>query len=319
MKNKIIILAGDPNSINSEIIFKSWKKINSSLKKKILIFGNFNLLKKQSSELNVRVPLNCLKSVEQKNCKNYLNILDFPLEFKNCFKVPKSAASKYVKTCLNFAHVLSQKKKIPGFINCPIDKKLIKQKGIFGVTELIARKSNKINSEVMVLYNKRLSVVPITTHIKIKEISKKLNSKLIIKKTETVFKHYYKIFRRKPKIAILGLNPHNDELDKNSEEKKIIIPAIRQLKKKIKLDGPLPADSFFIEEYKKYNLIIGMYHDQVLIPFKNLFKFNAINITLGLDYIRMSPDHGTAINLIKKNKANIESLFNCINLMNKCK
>ena len=127
-----------------------------------------------------------------------------------------------------------------------------------------------------------------------------------------------KTFKKKPNLAILGLNPHNGEMKKNSEEKKIILPAITKFKKKgIKINGPFVADTLFINDYKNYDIIIGMFHDQVLAPFKTLFKFDAINITLGLKYLRASPDHGTAINLIGKNKANPLSLINCINFVNK--
>ena len=114
------------------------------------------------------------------------------------------------------------------------------------------------------------------------------------------------------------MNPHNAELRKNSEEVKEIIPAVKVLKKKnINLEGPLVADTLFISEYKKYDVIVGMFHDQVLNPFKTIFKFNAINITLGLNYLRVSPDHGTATKLIGKNKANPLSLISCIKFLNK--
>ena len=83
------------------------------------------------------------------------------------------------------------------------------------------------------------------------------------------------------------------------------------------MSGPLPADTVFVKEYKKYNVIVGMYHDQILPPFKTLFKFDAINITLGLKYLRVSPDHGVAREIIKKNKANPLSLINCIKFVNK--
>ena len=83
------------------------------------------------------------------------------------------------------------------------------------------------------------------------------------------------------------------------------------------MDGPLVADTIFINDYKKYNVIVGMYHDQVLAPFKSIFKFNAINITLGLKYLRLSPDHGTATNIIGKNKADITSFLKCINFIKK--
>ena len=125
-------------------------------------------------------------------------------------------------------------------------------------------------------------------------------------------------FQRKPKIAMLGLNPHNAEYRINSEEKKIIIPSISKLKKrKINIKGPLVADTLFINDYKKFDVVVGMFHDQVITPFKTLFKFNAINVTLGLKYLRVSPDHGVAINLIGKNKANAQSLIMCINFVDK--
>ena len=127
-----------------------------------------------------------------------------------------------------------------------------------------------------------------------------------------------KIFLKKPKIAILGHNPHNAELRKNSEEKKIIIPAIKKLKQMhVKIYGPHVADTIFIKDYKKFDVIVGMYHDQVLAPFKALFKFNAFNLTLGLKYIRVSPDHGVGLNLIGKNKANPTSLLECIKFLSK--
>ena len=116
----------------------------------------------------------------------------------------------------------------------------------------------------------------------------------------------------------MGLNPHNAELRINSEERKIIIPCILKLKKKgVNISGPLIADTVFIKEYKNYDLLVGMYHDQILAPFKALFNFDAINVTLGLKYLRVSPDHGTAVNLIGKNKANPTSLIKCVNFLNK--
>ena len=171
----------------------------------------------------------------------------------------------------------------------------------------------------MLIYNKKLAVSPITTHIDVKEVSKKINAQLIINKVRKINSWYLSNLRKKPKIGILGLNPHNGELRKNSEENRKIIPAIFKLKKqKIDVTGPLVTDTAFMN-FKDYDVIIGMYHDQVLTPFKTLFKFNAINITLGLKYFRSSPDHGTAINLIGQNRANYLSLLNCINFLNNLK
>ena len=149
-------------------------------------------------------------------------------------------------------------------------------------------------------------------------MSKSINKFLIINKIKTIDLWFKKKVRKKPKFVILGLNPHNAELNKNSKENKIIIPAVKTLKKlKINIRGPIPADTIFINEYKKYDVIVGMYHDQVLAPFKALYKFNAINLTAGLKYLRVSPDHGVAIDIIKKNKSNVTSLLKCIKTINK--
>ena len=165
----------------------------------------------------------------------------------------------------------------------------------------------------MLIHNKKLSVVPITTHIDIKKVSKRINKDLIIRKIQTLQKDFLKLFNKKPRIGILGLNPHNAELLHNSEEIKIIIPAISKLQKLgFKVTGPLSADTLFINSYKKYDVVVGMYHDQVLTPFKSLFHFDAINITLGLKYLRISPDHGPAKDIINKNKANNLSLLKCV-------
>ena len=119
---------------------------------------------------------------------------------------------------------------------------------------------------------------------------------------------------------MLGLNPHNAELRTNTEERKIILPSINKLKKRgLKIKGPLVADTLFINDYKNYNVIVGMYHDQVLAPFKTLYKFDAINITLGLNYHRVSPDHGVALNILKKKIASHLSLLRCIEFLLKIK
>ena len=318
MKNKIIIIAGDPNSINSEIISKIWKKINPSLKKKLYLIANFNLINKQFKKIKSKTPIIRVKQINKNSVTKKLKIIDIPLNFKNPFKVSLKNSIKYVIECFNLAHKLAQNKEVKGLINCPINKKLLHKSKKIGVTEFLASKC-KINngSEVMLIHNKKLSVVPLTTHINIRNVSKKINISLIMKKMDTLKKNFKKLFNKKPKIGILGLNPHNAELKNNSEEIKIINPAISKLKKKgFHVKGPLSADTLFINNYKKYDVVVGMYHDQVLAPFKSLFHFDAINITLGLNYLRVSPDHGPAKDIINKNKANHLSLLRCVKFIN---
>lgn len=318
MKSKIIIITGDPNSINSEIIYKSWKKIDKNIKKKIYFISNYNLLKKQFIKLRYSTKITQVDNIYDKTHSKDLKIINLNLKFNSLFNVKKRDASKFIINALNLGHKIALRKDVLGLINCPINKKLLPKKKI-GVTEYLASKcSVKDNSEVMIIKSRKQCVSPITTHIDIKDVSKKISEKLILAKIKTIEIWFKKIFQKKPKICILGLNPHNAEFEKNSEENKIIIPAIKKLNKlKIKVKGPFAADTVFIKDYKNYDIIVGMYHDQVLTPFKSLFNFDAINLTFGLKYLRASPDHGIATDLIGKNKADATSLIKCINFINK--
>jgi len=318
MKKKILLLSGDPISINSEIIYKTWKKLKNPIKKKIYLVSNLNLLNAQFKKLKYSLKMVQVKNIHENIKGNHLKIINVNLKFDRPFNISQEKRSKFVLNSLDLAHQLAENGEVSGIINCAIDKKLLGKKKI-GVTEYLASKCKvKNHSEVMLIKNKRLSVVPITTHVDIKHISRKINSIKIINKTKTAEKWFKEYLNKKPKIGMLGLNPHNAELRKGSEENKYIIPAIKKLKaSNIKIKGPLVADTLFINDYKDFDIIIGMFHDQVLGPFKAIFKFNAINITLGLKYLRTSPDHGTATKLIYKKKAKAESLLECINFINK--
>ncbi len=318
MNNKIILLSGDPNSINTEIINKTLRKLPNNTKKKIYLISNYNLIEKQLKILKSNLKIIKVKNLDEQISSNKLKIIDLKMNFRNPFKVSEKSASDFIIKSLNLAHKLALRKDVIGIINCPVNKKLLKKNKI-GVTEYLALKCKiRDNSEVMLIKSKKLAVSPITTHLDVREISNNLNTRKIVNKVTTLNSWYKKQLRNKPKIAILGLNPHNAELRKNSEEKKIIIPAILKLKKKgLDIIGPLAADTIFINDYKNYDVIVGMFHDQIIPPFKTLFKFDAINVTLGLKYLRVSPDHGTAYNLIKKNKANHKSLKECIKFLNK--
>ena len=121
----------------------------------------------------------------------------------------------------------------------------------------------------------------------------------------------------KVKIGITGLNPHCESIDSFSEDKRIILPVIKRLKKlKYNVEGPLSADTIFLKNNRKnFDLIIGMYHDQVLTPIKTLFEYDAINITIGLPFLRVSPDHGPNESMLGKNKSNYLSLLNSIKFL----
>ena len=215
-----------------------------------------------------------------------------------------------------------KKKKVHGLINLPLNKKDFLGNSYPGVTEYISNKFQCSGKETMLLYNHDFSVTPLTTHLKIKNISKNINSKKIINNFMNILTFYQNIVKKKnPKIGFLGLNPHNAvDFSSSSEETKIIIPTLKKLKKKYKKNiiGPVSPDVSFVKRKKyKINSLIGMYHDQVLTTFKYINQFSAINITLGLPFIRISPDHGTATDIIGKNKADPKSFLYCLNFFEK--
>ena len=223
----IAIVAGEPDSINSEIIVKAWKKIKN--KKNFFIIGDFLLLKKQINKIRLKIQLVKINSIDEIKSIKKLNILNVPLKNRSLFKNNLINTRNYVFNSLDLAHKLSLEKKIKGFINAPIDKTIFKNK-FLGVTEYLGNKQKTKNKEIMMIYNKKLSVVPLTTHLEIKNVTSKINSKLLESKINTLNESYYRLFNIKPKIAILGLNPHNSENRKNSIENKIIRPVIEKLK-----------------------------------------------------------------------------------------
>ena len=282
MKKLIGIVAGDPQSINSEIIAKAWKKRDNFRNLNIFIIGNYDLIKKQLKNLKIKLNLKKIHNLRHQNFKKDLLIYDVPLSFNKAFNLPLKVKKNYVINSLNIAIKFSKNKKIFGFINCPINKSEIFNNN-YGVTELTAKKLGVLGSEAMLIYNKKLSVCPITTHIKLGQVTNNLSKMKILKKIITINNFYKDKFKIKPRIGVLGLNPHNNELKKNSEEKRIILPTIKI----------------------------------VLSPFKALFNFDAINITLGLPFLRVSPDHGTGRDILKKNLASPQSLIESIKFFNK--
>ena len=130
MKNnkKIVVISGDPNSINSEIIYKSWKKLNKSLRNKLFIIANYELLKRQFKYLNYPIKLKKVINLNKTSYKNYLKIIDIKVKFKDPFKLETNEASRYIKNCLIAGHKLASRKTVSGLINCPISKNLLTKK-----------------------------------------------------------------------------------------------------------------------------------------------------------------------------------------------
>ena len=320
MNKSLAIIAGEPNSISSEIIFKSWKLRRQYTHKPLFVIGSISLLNLQKKKLKYQIKIkkidNNFKISDLKGSE--LPVYDIKYHQKKPFEKISSKSNKYIFKCFEEALKFVKNKKIIGFVNCPISKESLFKNKHQGITEFLSKKSGKNGSESMLIYNKKLSVSPVTTHIPLSEVHKKINQYEIVKKVKVINNFYKKVFRKKPNFAILGLNPHNFSSSKKCEEKEIIVKSIKRLiKLKIKVKGPVSADSSFMFFQKnKFDVIIGMYHDQILTPFKALFNFDATNVTLGLPYIRTSPDHGVAENIIGKRIANPRSLIESIKFFN---
>tara|TARA_Y100000590_G_scaffold203727_1_gene231152 strand:- start:1121 stop:2092 length:972 start_codon:yes stop_codon:yes gene_type:complete len=320
MKKPIAIIAGEPNSISSEIIFKCWKLRKKFKLKPFIIIGSIQLLNLQKKKLKYNIPIKQINhNFKNKDLiSNKLLVYNIKFNQKSAFEKISSKSNKYIFKSFESALKLIKEKKVLGIINCPVIKEFLFKKKHLGITEYLGKKSGIKGKEVMLIYNKELSVSPLTTHIPLNLVNNKIKKMAIVNKVKTINSFYKKNFNKKPKIAILGLNPHNSYGQKKSQENKVIVPAIKKIKKiGIKVFGPISTDtSFIINDKKKFDVIFGMYHDQVLTPFKALFKYNAINITLGLPFIRVSPDHGIAENIVGKNIANHNSLMNSIKFFN---
>ena len=312
----IIIVAGEPNSIFFELFFDV---INKKIKSPIILIASKKLIIKQAKILKKKISFNTIsefETIKNKNNLKKINLIDIDFKQKSGFSKITSKSNDYINTCFNVAIKLLKNNVSNKLINGPISKKNFLKKKFNGITEFLAAKTNT-KKFAMIIYNKNLSVCPLTTHLPIKNVSKKINKLEIINKVNLINNFWEKKFKKKVKIGITGLNPHCESSDNFNEDNKIIIPAIRKLKKlRYNIEGPFAADTIFLKNNrKKFDLIIGMYHDQVLAPIKTLFEYDAINITIGLPFIRVSPDHGPNETMLGKNKSNSLSLLNSIKFL----
>jgi 4-hydroxythreonine-4-phosphate dehydrogenase len=312
----IIIVAGEPNSIFFEIFFKVIKK---KIKSPIILIGSEKLILNQAKILKKRINLNLINEndlIEKRNKLKKINLINVNFKQTKIFDKITSKSNKYISSCFKIAIKLIKNNISNKFINGPISKKTFLKKKFNGITEYLANKTNT-KDFAMIIYNKKLSVCPLTTHLPIKYVSKKINKLDLIKKVRLIDKFWKTKFHKKVKIGVTGLNPHCESIDNLNEDKNIIYPTVKKLKKlRYNIQGPLAADTIFLKNNrKKFDLIIGMYHDQVLTPIKTLFEYDAINITLGLPFIRVSPDHGPNESMLGKNKSNYLSLYNSIKFL----
>jgi len=314
----IIIVNGEPNSVFLEIFFKALKY--KKFKSQIILISSSKLLNYYMKKFNYKKKIHLInyQQIDKRLFKNSINLIDVNYKVKPSIKKISSKSKTFIQDSFDIGLKTLKIFNSNKFINGPISKKNFLDNNLPGITEYLAKKT-KVHKFAMLIYNEKLSVCPLTTHIPIKNISRYVNKKSICEKVFLINSFYKNHLGKIPKIGVLGLNPHCESINKFNEDEKIIKPSIKYLKKlKYRVSGPYAADTAFMKKNrKKFDVILGMYHDQVLTPIKTLYEYDAINITLGLPFIRISPDHGPNEKMIGKNISNPLSLIKAISFLDK--
>jgi len=310
-KIKLGISIGDINGIGIEIILKTF------LDKRMLdfctpiIFGSAKVISTYKKNMNINVAFNGIKHIEKAipGKINILNLWNEDIEIN--LGTPTAISGKYAFKSLEAATKSLANGEIDVLVTAPINKDNIQSEDFKfpGHTEYLESKLNGVS--LMILVTDTLRIGLITGHIPVSQVAETISPELIEKKVEILYTTLVQDFAiNKPKIAILGLNPHcGDNGVIGSEDDEIIKPTIAKLQNEGKLVyGPFAADSFFgSKNYQNFDAILAMYHDQGLTAFKTLSFGEGVNFTAGLDKVRTSPDHGTAYDLVGKDVANINS------------
>jgi len=242
----IIIVAGEPNSIFFEIFFKVIKK---KIKSPIILIASEQLILKQAKFLGEKISLNLINEddlIKKKNNLKKINLINVDFKQTKAFDKITPKSNEYISSCFKIAIKLIQNNISNKLINGPIAKKTFLKNKFNGITEYLAKKTNT-KDFAMIIYNKKLSVCPLTTHLPIKYVSKKINKLELIKKVVLINKFWKTKFGKKIKIGVTGLNPHCESIDSFNEDKSIIYPTIKKLKKlKYDIQGPLAGDTIFL-------------------------------------------------------------------------
>jgi 4-hydroxythreonine-4-phosphate dehydrogenase len=317
--NRTIVIEGDPEGVFLELFFKTLK--SKSFKNYLILICSKNNLQKQMNKAKFKKKINLLdikKTNEILLKKKEINLIDVKLKKTKNKNLNNKNIKAYIEKCFEISFKLIKEGFANKLINGPVDKKIFLKNKFLGVTEYVSNKFNKKKTG-MLIYNKQLSVCPVTTHLPLKNVSRSINRNIIHDKINLVNNFYLKYLKLKPRIAVTGLNPHCESILKFNEDEKIIKPAIKTMKKRnINVKGPFPADTIFSSKNRKlFDVVIGMYHDQVLAPIKALYEFDAINITMGLPFLRATPDHGPNKQMAGKNISNPTSLIRALEFLDK--
>ncbi len=309
--SNFIFTCGDVNGIGTEIIIKSLNKLYNSTPHNFIFITPINVFDSVIKNIQPAFSYNIVENIPDKFYKKVtiLKLPDTEIEYGKVSSHSGLTAFNSIKTAFNFL----KEKKADAMITAPISKKALTIAGINypGHTEMLADWCNTDNFSMVFLSEKMKSAL-VTIHLPVKNIAKEITLLKLTSSFEIIINTLQNDFLiPNPKVAILGLNPHAGEDGViGKEEGEIIIPAINSSKFKNHLFGPFSPDAFFgRHRYKDFDLVLGMYHDQVLIPFKMLNSGKGVNYTAGLPIVRTSPDHGVAFDIAGKFTADESSIL----------
>jgi 4-hydroxythreonine-4-phosphate dehydrogenase len=315
------ITMGDPSGIGPEIIIKSFE--DSEIRKhRIIVIGDYNVMQAAAKMLKIKsFKLNRIHHVQDGIFKpGVLNILDLPVVNMNDLQHGKVQAisGNAAFECIREAVKLAKNKDIDAIVTAPLNKEALHLAGYNypGHTEILASLTGT-RDYAMLLYEKRLSVIHVSTHVSLLKAITGLRRERIEEVIELGNEVMKRLCGDEPRIAVAGMNPHAGENGLfGKEEINEIIPAVKHMKSLgLNVDGPIPPDTVFLQTLNgKYDLVVAMYHDQGHIPLKLIGFSSGVNVTAGLPFIRTSVDHGTAFDIAWKGKANEASMVEAIKL-----
>jgi len=321
-RNKIncVITLGDVAGIGAEVTLKALAQKQLRSLANFILIGNAEALGETARLCKIGLKINKIKNVDEitSSKDNSVALLDTGSVSKLIFGKSRASYGRLAITCVDRALDLIKTGAADALITAPVNKYAITKAGFSfsGHTEYLA-KSAKAHNFAMMLIGGPLRVVLVTRHIPLKKVPHKLTTHEVFETLRLTYEFLKKDFGiLHPKIAVCGLNPHSGEgMTLGNEEVKIIQPAINRAMRFAKVIGPLSADTLFYSAQKgNFDAVVAMYHDQGLIPLKMLALHQAVNVTLGLGFVRTSPDHGTAYDIAGKNKANPGSMIEAIKL-----
>ena len=315
------ITMGDPSGIGPEIIIKSFE--NSEIRNnRIVVIGDYNVMRAAAKLLKIKsFKLNRIHHIQDGIFQpGVLNILDLSLVNMNELQPGKvqAASGNAAYECIRKAVELAKNRDIETIVTAPLNKESLHLAGhtYAGHTEILASLTGT-RDYAMLLYEKRLSVIHVSTHVSLLEAITGLRRERIEKVIELGHEVMKRLRGNEPRIAVAGINPHAGENGLFGREEILeIIPAVKNMKRKgIRVDGPFPPDTVFLQTLKgKYDLVVAMYHDQGHIPLKLIGFSSGVNVTVGLPFLRTSVDHGTAFDISWKGKASEDSMVEAIKL-----